>query len=66
MQNKKLVVSLQKKLKNKTMKKLTIEITEDETGKLGTKVSSDGFNYLELLGLQFYVDNAYEELLNAE
>ena len=30
------------------------------------KQENDGFNYLELLGLQFYVDNAYEELLNAE
>ena len=48
------------------MKKLTVEITEDETGKLGSKVSTDGFNYLELLGLQFYVDSVYEELLNAE
>lgn len=61
------VVYLQKKLiRNKTMKKLTIEITEDETGKLESKASLDGFNYLELLGLQFYVNNAYEELLNAE
>lgn len=33
------------------MKKLTIEITEDETGKLESEVSSEGFNYLELLGL---------------
>lgn len=48
------------------MKKLTIEITEDKTGKLGTSVSSEGFNYLELLGLGFYIDNAYNELLIAE
>lgn len=48
------------------MKKLTIEITEDETGELEVTTSTEGFNYLELLGLGFYIDSAYNNLLDLE
>lgn len=48
------------------MKKLTIEITEDETGELEVSTLTEGFNSLELLGLGFYIGSAYNELLIAE
>ena len=67
MQNKKLVVSLLQKLKNKNiMRTLKIEIIETEDGLLETSFGTDGFSYLELLGLAEHVKSYIINTLNEE
>ena len=48
------------------MRTLTIEINETEDGALETTFGTDGFTYLELLGLAEHVKSYIINTLNAE
>lgn len=48
------------------MRTLTIEITETEDGVLETSFGTDGFSYLELLGLSEHIKTYIIDTINAE
>ena len=48
------------------MRTLTIEINETEDGALETTFGTDGFTYLELLGLAEHVKSYIINTINAE
>ena len=68
MQDKKLVISLQKKIKtNKNiMRTFKIEINETEDGVLETSFGTEGFTSLELLGLAEHVKSHILNTINEE
>ena len=58
---------MQKKLKNKNiMRTFKIEINETEDGVLETSFETDGFSYLELLGLAEHVKSHILNTINEE